>query len=505
MRKGIFKDSLRVTVLSSLAQVLGLLITITIANLFGANSYTDSYYLAIALPDLLIGVVIGGAFRMVLVPLIVDLKSKYDNASVFSGKLLVWTVAFSCLIYLLLVIVSQVKLFQKTFDFSEDFYEFLFILAPISVIAIISSYLNAVCNSEKVFGFIEISNAIKNITVLLFIFFLNDLGVIAIVYGQLVGYFVAILSASLIFRKTIRRTITFKGRLPTNSFKGFISLSLYGISAFTIVRIDPFVAKYLASLIDQGVVTIFSISEKVLLIPTFLIGTAFTTVLMSYWSHYISNKQESGLKTSFENVLFSMNFVLIPVSFGLYYFSEDIATILFKNGKFSEDELTYVAISIGLFSFSVIPHYLHSVVVRILQINKDLKLNFLITLICTGIGLIIMVLVVKMGYGLEGLILSIVLSKFLSFITTLLVVKRRYLDLDLGAFVVSFGRNILSAILTILISSYIINNFAINLSYGILILVKLLITFVFFALISKFLNQSEMNRFISLIWEKVKN
>ncbi|MEO9872936.1 lipid II flippase MurJ [Ekhidna sp.] len=428
LKKGIFKDTLLVSILSIFSQGVGFLMIIFVVRIYGVTNVTDAYYLALSFSDLIISIIIGGAMRLVLLPILIELKNS-ENYSEFLGQILLILVLFSLLMVAIALMVFESSLFSESISGEFKYiYWLLLILVPINIFF---NYFNTIYTSEQKFGLFEVANTIRILTVLGFILFLNkSLGIYALVFGQLVGSSIALLVTIYKVNKTVKPRFIFKLRVH-ESIKQTFNLVAYGVAAFVLARFTPFVAKMLSAILGEGDVTIYSVSEKAIAIPSLLIGSTFTTVLTSHWMKLKTEQKNDEVIKTFNNTLSIITMLTVPITTGLFFLRENFVVLIYSDNTFSEQTIKDAALAFGILAITIVPNYVHSVAIRILHINKSLKLNFILALVGFLTSSFLMyILAVEFKLGLTGLVTGLLISNTLISATTLLYVKKHFIKLN---------------------------------------------------------------------------
>ena len=100
------------------------------------------------------------------------------------------------------------------------------------------------------------------------------------------------------------------------------------------------VAMVLAMSLPDGSVSAFNMETKVVLFVTGLVAAAMSVVLLPYFSSLITKNNLMEVRRELSFFLLLATFLSMPVSAGLFLWSEAIIRIIFEGGNFDSGQLS---------------------------------------------------------------------------------------------------------------------------------------------------------------------
>lgn len=445
INRQIFRDSVIVTALGILGQVLGYMVTMLVAKFFGANWITDAYYFAAIIPGTF-AAIISGVVRLVVVPVFVEERIK--NPESFQdtiGATISITIIVSCIGMIMVAILSYSDIFsfgqnQETKALTRIL---LLELLPLIPFTIIAGVFGAVYNSFQRFGLAELANLVNYVvTLLALIFFTKSFGIHPLIFGNVIGQFLTLLlSGWIVYKKLgvdIRPRFTFNA-----AFKRMMRLSFLPFLTYTMALFNPLISRIIASHLTSGSISVIGYAEKIAIIPSMILGTGFMGVLVSHWSKTVAEGDEQQLQKSLNRSVSLLIMVLAPIVVGLFILREPLIRLLLQRGAFNEEAVVITTEIFSILVIAVIPTYLHMVIGRIFYIKKDMVSLFLVTSLGMGFHLLLSYFfAIMLGKGPAGIAVSNLISMSIVAFTTTLLVHKRYIRFSMDM----QGGNILKAL-----------------------------------------------------------
>ena len=217
-----FKDSLKLTILSFLLTILSFINQLVVANFFGANSQMDLYIIASNLP-LLISALITSSLGYSLTPFLIQLRIKFNrDASQYYGNL--FKKLFICA--LVIFVISSLLAYNLSGNYfvrgGRNLGMMIFIFSClVAVFNILQSFFNSIFNSEENYFVPVYLIFIPYLLSFFCVYFFNDsIGVFSISLGLFIGsIFSFIISIAMLRDKISWQTESMK--LDINSIDKF--------------------------------------------------------------------------------------------------------------------------------------------------------------------------------------------------------------------------------------------------------------------------------------------
>jgi putative peptidoglycan lipid II flippase len=442
LHRRIFSDTLLLTVAGIVSQGIGFLLTILIARRFGANTVTDSYYLALIVPGVLVGVV-SGTIKIVFVPIFIEEKAKRpecvdQNVSAAVASLLLLS-GVSVVGILALTQTGLLDFGSRESD--TDLTRRLIVeLLPLVPLAFLFGLFNAVYNSYQRFALAEVAQGLRFLVMIFALLVLaGPLGIHSLVVGSVGGQALATGLLAWVLVRRLGLSLRPRLSLPPG-FRRMVGASLAPFGAYVFVQMNPFVARFLAAFLPEGSVTILSYAEKLASLPGLVIGVGFTGVLASYWSKLSAEGQIEELRESLHRVLSVMAMVLAPVAIGLVMLREPLVDLILVGGAFDRSAAALTADVLAVLALMVLPAYLHMTIVRVLLARQAMTALFWISLVGFLLSVSFMVGAVVLGAGVVGIALGLLGSAVAVMMLTAWFVHVRYASFDLHSLAASAAR-----------------------------------------------------------------
>jgi putative peptidoglycan lipid II flippase len=322
---------------------------IMMAQRFGLGPALDSFFIALLIPMFIVTVFcmpLGAVF----VPVYLNIKeqSKPPAARALLSVTSFWTTIALMIICTLLYLAGSTLLSLLHLKNLPVNMEQLIRLSNLALPLLLFSGVvilgNSVLNAN---GRAVLSSSAQLVVpisaILALLFFGNRFGIEAVMLGMVIGqlinlivvqYYIGHYDASLVPQPELHHQIKFSPLLQQ-----YFPLMA---SAFFVASATP-VATLLAISLPVGSVSAFNLGSKVVLFVTGLVSTTVTAIMLPYFSILISKKNLISARRELSFFLLLATFVSVPISAGLYIWSEPIVRIIFERGSFDIGAVALVA------------------------------------------------------------------------------------------------------------------------------------------------------------------
>lgn len=337
--KKIIGLSLIVLIINLIISTIGFFRELIIANYFGTSHILDLYNLGIVVPMIFVGV-LSSTIVAVVTP-------KYINAK--NKRLFFWEnikdlFFLNILLFIILSLVIQFCSKYFFISYSNDDLNHIklvsFLFLPVVTFQSISSYLDALLNSEDNILKNALSGFLLPLGIIFFLILFKEYDIYSIVFGFYFGYVLKLLIQTYLYRKVLlRKADVYEKKYDVYSIrKDFLNLSLSSI----ILAFMPLITNIYASKFDDGTVSSMNYAYKLIAIGFMLFSSVINSVYFPYISKKFSIDKHLALKESLIITFFSMSFVslfLIPI----YFYANDFISIIFERGQFDSNSTDRVA------------------------------------------------------------------------------------------------------------------------------------------------------------------
>lgn len=361
------KTLVTVSGMTMLSRVTGLVRELLIARAFGASAYTDAFFVAFRIPNLLRRLFAEGAFSQAFVPILAEYKNQKGDVATKElidhvASVLVWALVLTCLLgivaapVIVYFIATGLKSDPDAFNASVMMTRIMFpYIGFMSFVALAGGILNT-WREFKIPAFTPVLLNLSFIAASLFVAPYMEQPIYALALAVFVGGILQIgIQVPALYRI---------GMLPRIRFNPLFALSDPGVRrvmkqmvpatfAVSIAQISLIINTNIASRLENGSVSWLSYADRLMEFPTALLGVALGTILLPSLAkaHADANKAEYsalldwGLRLTF--------LLALPSAVGLATLSEPLTATLFHYGKFDAQSVSMtgralIAYGVGL-------------------------------------------------------------------------------------------------------------------------------------------------------------
>ncbi len=391
-----------VSILTLVSRVFGFLEQLLMARFFGAGGFTDAFFIAFRIPNLLRSFVAEGALTSAFVPVFTEeLTKSHEKAEKLLRATTTLLLIITLTLSLLGIIFAReiVALIAPGFGLDSTRGSLCIILTaimfPYIIFVSLVAMLNGALNSVKHYGAAPLAQITMNITLII--------GVI--ISGQFIPEKAFIILASFVILGGITQLIIQiptlkKVKLYPIPAKNFITketiqilkLMLPAIFGAAVYQIGVLCNSILASLLEEGSISWLFYADRLSQLPIGVFTVALASVLLPTLSRAAAEKNKADYAASLSDSLRFTSFCMIPFSALMFAFALPITVILFERGEFMrhDSEMTALAIqamAIGLWGVSC-----SSMVTRGFLALKDTKTPLYLGIVSLALNLAISVI-----------------------------------------------------------------------------------------------------------------
>lgn len=410
MRKSsIKKNAIVVMLLTLLSSILGFGRESYIAYAFGSTKFTDAYYVAFVVPDIIAGW-IGYALTNALIPV---LKSEYSTSERLGKQIINNTFYIVIVGSIILSVLSYffgghiISLLAPTFD--ENQHEVGVKLLRIMVIAIgfsaLSGFFGGINNSFESYSFPALVGIFFNLFFFVTLVVLKQfLGFEALAYGFIsgvIGRFIIQLIPLIVRRQLpIKLNRKWHPKVPGILFAMIPIFLSQGVS-----QINQIVDRILASGLPEGQVSNLNYASKLGLLPIGLIGSS---IAVTAYTRFVKHHNEQNFTQLISLLNRAITWIVLAgfiIGGGIVFFSKSLVSIFYFHGAFTLNDLnttSKILVIYGIFSFFymmlplVSQYYFAQKAGRFLLISSSIAVTF--NVVCGY--------VLVHRYGAQGLVVA---------------------------------------------------------------------------------------------------
>ena len=503
-KKSFVSNTLAFSGATLISRILGYARDATIAYFFGANPFTDAFFIAWRLPNTFRQLLGEGSFNAAFIPIYTDeeLKSKKSAKFLINSLFTYYTLILALLTFFVIIFAPYfVQLLAPGFKGTEAFdktVELIRIVFPYLILVGWVSFFMALLNTKDRFFLPALTPALLNLSFITFAFlFSNTLGIYALAVGALVGGVLQVLILIPTILKEnflVKPTLKFHPKIKLTIKKMLPAFASFGVSQFSFI-IDTIIASFLLG----GAISYLYYANRIFQLPmgVFAIGLG-NALLVSLSKHY-SQKDMKAFNRDLNNGLLLSVFISLPATAGMIVIGLEIIDLLLVRGAFSTKDAVMtnwalIGYSIGLVGYATS---------RPLKSAFFAKGDTITPLYATIFGLTVGIIsAVILGFvlklGVFGLALA---SSLIGFSTTLFLYIKSDFEIDIKLITRSFFKVLISvAIMSIAIYIFkILVPFLIIKVFG-----SIILGITIYLTVNYVLKEESLNIFLSLFLKKFR-
>jgi len=346
-----------ITLITLVSRPLGYVREAIQAYLFGATLLVDAFVISFNFPEMVQTLFFSGATSAFLIPVcsryLHDQEEFSKVYSLFLNLSIIVTVALSLLLFL--ASDPVVRLIAPGFGpDARQIARYLFvIMIPVIPFHAMLSVMKACLNAKEHFAAPELSGILWNLVFIVAAVALADkIGIYSLAIGVSIGALgQVLLQVPYLRRQGVRYSMVLPMDHPSVKEAG--RLFTGALIATSIVPINSFVGRIIASYLPAGEVASLSYAFRIFILPFSLFAVPTYTVLFSKISRLYHDEDWQGIKTHVDTSLVLICVTLIPSTIFLCLAGDALVKILYERGAFTARDtiMTYRALlgySVGL-------------------------------------------------------------------------------------------------------------------------------------------------------------
>ncbi len=417
-----------ITAITLVSRPLGYVREAVQAYLFGATLLVDAFVIAFNFPEMIQTLFFSGATSAFLIPVCSRyVRDDEEFSRIYATFINLSIILMSFLSLVFLVLSGPItRIIAPGFDAGgQEAARMLFlIMIPVIVLHAVLSVQKAFLNTREHFAAPELSGILWNIIFILSALALSGrIGIYSLAAGVSAGSLAQVLLQIPYLRKNrIRYSLSLSLSHP--SVKEARDLFVGALIATSIVPINSFVGRVIASYLPHGEVASLAYAFRIFVLPFSLFAVPTYTVLFSKISALYHGNDRQGIHTHIDSSLILLCITLIPSTIFLCLTGDVFVKILYERGAFSSHDslITYRALfgySVGLVFYALSISF-----VRIFNAFHDMKTPALIGV--TSIVLnAVLAYILMVPLGNLGISLATSIVSFYNFLLLYLVFRKR--------------------------------------------------------------------------------
>ncbi|HLX01664.1 MAG TPA: murein biosynthesis integral membrane protein MurJ [Trinickia sp.] len=394
----LFRALLTVSGFTLLSRVTGLARETLIARAFGASQYTDAFYVAFRIPNLLRRLSAEGAFSQAFVPILAEFKNQQGHDATKAlvdamSTVLAWSLAFLSIVgvagasWVVFAVASGLRADGQAFPLAVAMTRIMF---PYIIFISLTTLASGVLNTYKSFSLPAFAPVLLNVAFIAAAVFVAPhmkVPVYALAWAVIVGGLLQFLVQLPGLKKIdMAPRIGFNplGALAHRGVKRVLVKMVPATFAVSVAQLSLIINTNIASRLGQGAVSWINYADRLMEFPTALLGVALGTILLPSLSkahvdadaHEYSSLLDWGLRVTF--------LLAAPSALALFFFAEPLTATLFHYGRFDANSVVMVGRALSAYGIGLIGLILIKILAPGFYAKQDIK-----TPVKIGVGVLV--------------------------------------------------------------------------------------------------------------------
>lgn len=435
----LLKAAATVSSLTLLSRITGLIRDVLIARLFGVSIYTDAFWVAFRIPNLLRRLFAEGAFSQAFVPILNEHKAQKSESELRSlldhvATLLTWILlgvtvvgVIAAPLFVLAMGSGLLRASPEGFDAAVWMTRLMFpYILCMSLIALCSAILNAF----KRFALPAFSPVLLNLSMIgasLLLATRVEPPIYALAAGVMIGGVLQLLiQVPALQRLGYLPRVSWRLRTAAEhpGVQRVLRQMLPALLGVSVAQISLIINTNIATWLQPGSVSWLSFADRLMEFPSALLGVALATVLLPSLSQAHALGDQDRYRDLLDWGLRLIVLLGLPAMLGMALLAEGLVASLFHFGAFTDRDVQQTALAVIAYAAGLLGIMAVKILAPGFYARQDIRTPVRIAiLILVLTQLLNLVLVPWLGHA--GLALSVGLGASLNALLLLLGLKHR--------------------------------------------------------------------------------
>ncbi|SSY70847.1 murein biosynthesis integral membrane protein MurJ [Alysiella crassa] len=382
----------KVSSMTMISRVLGFVRDAIVARIFGAGMAMDAFVVAFRLPNLLRRIFAEGAFSQAFVPILADYKQNQtpENTQLFvqhvAGMLM-----FALTIVTAIGILAAPAIIWATaagftqgdgtrFDLAVDLLRVVF---PYILLISLSSFVGSILNTYGKFAIPAFTPTFLNISFIVFaVFFVPyfDPAIMALGWAVFVGGIL-----QLAFQLPYLWKLGFL-KFPKLNFRDaavnrVMKQMIPSIIGSSVAQISLVINTIFASFLVAGSVSWMYYADRLMELPSGVIGVALGTILLPTLSKHAATENMTEYSALLDWGLRLCMLLILPAAVGLAVLAYPLIATLFMYNQFSQYDAQMTQYALMAYAVGLLPMIMVRILAPAFYARKDVKTPMRIAMI----------------------------------------------------------------------------------------------------------------------------
>lgn len=433
---------------SIVAKILSFVWEATLAAFLGASDQADALYMTTSIFNVLYPILDMGIWKVFLPAYKTKLVEKNeDKAAQIADIAVTLFFALSVALVLFLIVFARpiVGIMAPGFNAAKKAItiKYLRISAPTYFLMASASIVGAMLQSRDKFFGSQIREIGTHVSKIAYIFICyRFMGIYAAVTAFIVGsIFRLLIQLPFIdWKWKFRPNFNFKDEDVVPMIKGLPSVAITA----AISQINGVVDKVVASGAESGSIACLNYGHKLMNVFSGMISSAIATAVYPTIIQYVAEKDESNLKELLKNVVCTLCFIIIPISFFCIIYSNDMVTVAFQRGAFNESASLLTSNVFSSYCIGMLFIAIATIITNVFYAYGDTKITMYISIVEIILNVVFNLIFIRF-WGVPGLAVATSVSAVIC-LGVRIILLRRYIEIEYGKIVLESLKIILISI-----------------------------------------------------------
>lgn len=394
----VLRASTSISVITLLSRILGLVRDAVIARFFGAGLYTDAFYAAFKIPNLLRRLVAEGSLSTAFVPIFTDELERSEEGA---KETIRSTTSFLLIVTIFFTILGIFFAEELTLLFAPGWEsdsvkgklaaDLLVVMSPYIIVVSLTALSTSALNSLHVFAIPASAQAILNVGMIfgaLTSALLFATPIFGLAWSVIYGGILALIPQLMLLKR-----LGFPCGLGkiTNSpaLRRLITMMLPSIVSSSLYQFVIFINLVMASMLQEGSVSWLYYADRLFQFPLGVFTLAVAQAVLPALSRFASAKNEEAFSQQLTKALNWISLICIPSAVGLILLAQPLTEVIYEGGTFSANDTLQTtgclqAYALGLWALSA-----QSILVRAFLAHKNAKFPAIVSSVSMVINVLL--------------------------------------------------------------------------------------------------------------------
>ena len=359
---------------------------------------------------------------------------------------MVFLLAMTILAVFLIFDKAIVKIFA--FGFESEAFEMTVELSRIMMVAIlfIAVYflLQGYLQIKGSFFAIGITSVPLNIAVIASVVISVSYGYQWLAYGTIIGYIATFIMFYLVAKKhkyKFSPSFAFRDK----NIRKLLMLVFPVFLGKSITQINIMLDRTIASMLPAGNIASLNYANRIVGFITAVFVVSVATAIFPKLSRLSANKNTKKIKSTFITSASSMSLLVMPITAGTLIFSEEIVTILFMRGAFTQESVEMTASVLSCYTIGLLAFSIKDVILNVFYAIGDTKTPTINSVIALFINIVLNLILIK-PMGAAGLALATSISGLITLVILVICLRKKIGQLGLKKLFVALGKMLVATV-----------------------------------------------------------